>query len=76
MLFRSGPISFARGLEISITLDEEKFTGLGCFLLGTVLSRFFAKYVSINSFTETVLKTVQRGEVHRWPAELGKRPTI
>ena len=38
------------------------------FLLGAVLERFFAKYVSINSFTETVLRTLQRGEVMRWPA--------
>jgi type VI secretion system protein ImpG len=38
-----------------------------------VLEQFFAKYVSINSFTETVLKTVERGEVMRWPARMGLR---
>jgi type VI secretion system protein ImpG len=41
-----------------------------------VLDRFFAKYVSINSFTETVLRSLQRGEVARWPAKVGRRPVL
>jgi type VI secretion system protein ImpG len=68
-----GPVSFGRGVEITLTCDEASTEGLGAFLLGAVLDRFFAKYVSINSFTETVLKTVQRGEIMRWPARSGKR---
>jgi type VI secretion system protein ImpG len=66
-----GPTTFGRGLEITLTCDETAFEGAGVFLLGAVLERFFAKYVSINSFTETVLRTVQRGDVMRWPARLG-----
>jgi type VI secretion system protein ImpG len=38
-----------------------------------VLERFFARYVSLNSFTETVLSSADRGEVMRWPARLGRR---
>jgi type VI secretion system protein ImpG len=38
-----------------------------------VLERFFSKYVSINSFTETALSTKQRGEVMRWPPRIGGR---
>jgi type VI secretion system protein ImpG len=45
-------------------------------VLGSVLERFFAKYVSINSFTETVLRTLQRGEVMRWPMTSGQRPAL
>jgi type VI secretion system protein ImpG len=66
--------SFARGLEITLTLDEGAFKGLSVFLLGSVLEEFFARYVSINSFTETVLHTVDRGEVMRWPPRIGRRP--
>ncbi len=66
-----GPTTFGRGIEIALTCDETAFEGAGVFLLGAVLERFFAKYVSINSFTETVLRTVQRGEVMRWPARVG-----
>jgi type VI secretion system protein ImpG len=71
-----GPTTFGRGLEVSITCDEGAFEGSGVFLLGAVLERFFAKYVSINSFTETVLRTVQRGEIMRWQARTGLRQTI
>lgn len=73
---KPGPISFARGLEVTVTFDEINFEGTGVFLLGAVLERFFAKYVSINSFTETVVKTIERGEVMRWPARLGLRHTL
>jgi type VI secretion system protein ImpG len=71
-----GPTTFGRGLEISVTCDESAFEGSGVFLLGAVLERFFAKYVSINSFTETVLRTVQRGEIMRWQARTGLRQAI
>lgn len=72
----AGPIAFARGLEVNITLDEAAFEGAGIFLLGAVLEQFFAKYVSINSFTETVVHSSERGEIMRWPARIGKRHTL
>src|SRR2546423_269745 len=71
-----GPISFARGLEVEVTLDESSFEGTGVFLLGAVLEQFFARYVSTNSFTETVVKAAERGEVMRWPAKPGRRQTF
>ena len=71
-----GPISFGRGLEIGLQLDESAFEGSGVFLLGAVLDRFFAKYVSINSFTETVVKTTDRGEIVRWPIRTGQRALL
>jgi type VI secretion system protein ImpG len=30
------------------------------------MERFFRKYATINSFTETVLTTERRGEIARW----------
>jgi type VI secretion system protein ImpG len=71
-----GPAAFGRGTELTLTCDETAFEGMGVFLLGAVLERFFSKYVSINSFTETALKTVQRGDIARWPARIGRRPVI
>jgi type VI secretion system protein ImpG len=71
----AGPSSFVRGLELSLDCDETAFEGTSVFLLGTVLEQFFAKYVSINSFTETVLRSAQRGQIMRWPARLGRRPS-
>ena len=71
-----GPISFGRGLEITLTCDDGAFEGTGAFLLAAVMQHFFARYVSVNSFTETVLRTLERNEVARWPARLGKRPIL
>ncbi|MEE9491879.1 MAG: type VI secretion system baseplate subunit TssF [Gammaproteobacteria bacterium] len=68
-----GPIAFGRGLEITLTLDESAFEGTGVFLLGAVMEQFFARYVSINSFTETRIRTADRGEIMRWPVRTGQR---
>jgi type VI secretion system protein ImpG len=67
-----GPITFCRGLQITVTLDDAAFEGSGAFVLGAVLAHFFVQYVSINSFTETVIKTIGRGEIMRWPARYGQ----
>lgn len=67
-----GPITFARGLEVTVHFDETAFEGTGVFVLGAVLEQFFAKYVALNSFTETVVKTQQRGEIMRWPTLIGR----
>lgn len=69
------PVTYARGLAITLDCDEAAFEGTGSFLLGAVLDRFFARYCSINSFTETRLRTA-RGEIMRWPAQLGRRPLL
>jgi type VI secretion system protein ImpG len=72
----AGPIAAGRGLEVTLTVDETPFGGAGGVLLAAVLDRFFAKYVSINAFTETVMRSPDRGEVARWPLRLGQRPVL
>ncbi|EBA05763.1 type VI secretion system baseplate subunit TssF [Sagittula stellata] len=61
----------ARGLEITLTFDEEAFEGSGIMLLGSVLDRFLAEYASVNSFTKTVIRSHQRGHLKTWPPRLG-----
>lgn len=70
-----GPIAFARGLEITVEVRESEFSGNSAFLFGAVMEQFFAKYVSINSFTETVLRS-ERGEIKRWTARPGAREVV
>jgi type VI secretion system protein ImpG len=72
-LAAAGPGGFGRGLEVRLRFSEAEFGGTGFLLLGAVLERFFARYVSINSFAETVLETVDRGVVLRWPLRPGLR---
>jgi type VI secretion system protein ImpG len=71
-----GPITFARGLEVTVNLDESAFEGRGVFILGSVLEQFFQKYVSLNSFVETVITTQQRKEIMRWPPQMGRREIL
>jgi len=68
-----GRIDLAHGLEITLSTDEAAFEGGGVYLLGAVLERYFARHASINSFTETVLTSLQRQEIVRWPVRLGRR---
>jgi type VI secretion system protein ImpG len=71
-----GPLAFGRGLEITVLVEELAFEGGSAFLLGAVLNQYFARHVSINSFTETVLRSGNRGEINRWTPHWGARPTL
>ncbi|EOU9513489.1 type VI secretion system baseplate subunit TssF [Cronobacter dublinensis] len=71
-----GPIVFARGVGISMTVDEQAFSGSSPWLLGSVLERVFARLVSMNSFTEFTLKSQQRGDVGYWGPRMGKRALL
>jgi type VI secretion system protein ImpG len=70
---RAGGVGAARGLEIVVTIDEKAFEGNGAFLLGAVLDRFFSEYASLNHFTQTVIRSLDRGEIARWPLRAGLR---
>jgi len=70
---QSGGMGAARGIEITVTLDEKSFEGSGAFLLGAVLDRFFCEYTNLNHFTQMVVRSVERGEIMRWPVRLGAR---
>ncbi len=66
----------ARGLELTVLIDEKAFEGTGAFLMGAALDRFFAEYVAINHFTQTVIRSTERGEIMRWPPRLGLRGSL
>ncbi|HMR29707.1 MAG TPA: type VI secretion system baseplate subunit TssF [Geminicoccaceae bacterium] len=69
----AGPIAFGRGLEIDLTFDESAFDRGAAFALGGVLEAFLRRHVALNSFTRTVVRTAERGEIMRWPVRLGQR---
>lgn len=68
-----GPITFGRGLEITLELAEAAFQDGSAFLLGSVLEVFFRRYVALNSFAATILRSGERGELIRFPARAGQR---
>jgi type VI secretion system protein ImpG len=69
--------SFCRGVEVAIVFDEKRFVGSSVYLFSSVLDRFLAQYVSINSFTRLVVKNAQRTAVIKaWPPRSGNRVLI
>lgn len=71
-----GGVGVARGIEITVTIDEKAFEGTGAFLLGAVLERYFAEYSGFNHFAQTVIRSVERGEIMRWPPRAGMRRSL
>jgi len=66
--------SFCRGVQTTITFDEEKFVGTGLFLFATVLEHFLGQYVSVNSFSQLIARTLQKKErLKKWPPRNGNR---
>jgi len=72
----SDKVAYCRGLAIELECDESGFEGQGIYLLGSVLEKFFSKYVSINSFTQLTLISTRRGVIHTWPPKIGGQPIL
>ena len=63
---------FVRGLETTITLDEEEFVGSSMYLFACVVDRFLSLYTSLNSFNQLVLRSEQREEdIKAFPPRTG-----
>ena len=73
---RANGVGAARGSEITIVIDDKSYEGSGAFLIGAILDRFLSEYVGLNHFTQTVIRTVERGEIMRWPPRLGSRSDL
>jgi type VI secretion system protein ImpG len=71
-----GPITFGRGVELRIEVDDLSFEGASAFLLGCVLERFMARHVSMNGYTQTKLFSVNRGDILIGRPRCGNRPIL
>ena len=67
---------FARGIEATLEFDENHYVGSGVYLFASVLERFLGLYVSINSFSELIATTKQRGVLKRWPPRSGQQTLL
>jgi type VI secretion system protein ImpG len=68
---------FALGVEVTTTFNEKNYIGTGAFLVASVLERFLGQYVSINSFTQLVAKTMPGdGILKKWPPRVGALPLL
>jgi type VI secretion system protein ImpG len=71
-----GPIAFSRGIEVRLTVDELGYTGTSAYLFGAAMHHYLTRHASMNSFVETVLSSLTRGDVARWRPASGTRPVI
>jgi type VI secretion system protein ImpG len=67
---------FARGIEATLEFDESRYVGSGVYLFASVLEKFLGLYVSINSFSELVVTTAQRGVLKRWAPRSGHQTLL
>ena len=66
-----------RGIRSVLTLKQSAFGSEGeLYLFGSVLSRFFALYASINSFHELEVVNSDNQERYSWPMLSGEQPLI
>jgi len=69
-----GNSALCRGIEITLTLDDDRFESRIMFLFASVLERFFALYAPMNSFTKLVLKSKRQDRVIKtWAPRSGEK---
>jgi type VI secretion system protein ImpG len=69
---RSG--GFCRGLDVTLTFDDEAWSTGGLYVLASVLDRFLALHATVNSFVRTVAVLRGRpGVAANWPPRAGNQ---
>jgi len=69
--------AFCRGTEVTLHLDEQRFSDHGLYLFASVLESFLGQYCSMNSFVQlTVTTNGREGELCRWPPRAGTGPLL
>lgn len=69
----NGDIVYGRGIDCELTVDETGFDGMSPYLFGLILEHYVARSESAQSFTQTRLRSLQRGTVMQWPVRMGTR---
>ena len=66
-----------KGTLCIMSIKDSNFNSLGdVYQLGIVISKFFASFVSINSFCELKIKCVDSNEILYYPATRGKKASL
>lgn len=65
---------FCRGLDVTLTFDEQAWTTGGLYVLASVLDRFLALHATVNSFVRTrAILRGRSGVAATWPARAGSQ---
>ena len=70
-------VTFVRGTEVRLTVDESNFVGSGLRLFAQVMDHFFGLYVHANSFTQLKIVSARtREELITCPRRSGDSPLL
>lgn len=65
---------FCRGLDVTLTFDEQVWTTGGLYVLASVLDRFLALHATVNAFVRTrAIVRGRAGVAASWPARSGSQ---
>jgi type VI secretion system protein ImpG len=70
---------FGQGVAVEIEFDESQLAGQGAYVFASVIDRFLALYVTLNSFTELKARSRQRAgqeDPWTWPMRTGHRVLV
>ena len=71
-----GAGSLIKGISIKLTFDENLLAGVHPFLFAAVLRHYFVRSISINSFVEMTVLTIQKGQIIKWKDIKGEKSLL
>lgn len=72
----NGLLVYGRGIQCTLTVDEEGFSGLSPYLFGLIMENYLSRHAAVNVFTETELRSMQRGLITTWKPRPGTRGVL
>ncbi|PJI84243.1 type VI secretion system protein ImpG [Yoonia maricola] len=75
-LKRAGGFHPVRGLEITLTFDEDMLDPALAITLGAALDHFLADYAAISTFTQCVIANTKGKVLKTWPPRGGSGPLL
>jgi type VI secretion system VasI/ImpG family protein len=63
---RNGSIFFEYGWRVSFTLDEDAYTGMGCYIFAYIIGEILKSFTPINSLLEVQFYSQQSGHIATW----------
>ncbi len=62
-----------RGSRVTLDVLEDHFADAGdLYLFASILNEFISLYATLNSFTQLIVRGMQKGEVTTWPLRIGR----
>lgn len=65
-----------RGISVVITFDEGLLGGVHPYLFGSVLRHYLQRSISINSYVEVTIETIQHGKIIKWSGLKGEKALL